>query len=130
MALIIAIVPIAYERMREGAQYRDAVRALVSSLRDARVSAMEQGREQRFFIDLRQRTYGLQGQAPQALPADLNYRAVVASKELTDQLAAIAFLPDGGATGGSIDILRANVGGVRLRVDWLSGRVTQEPLAP
>ena len=29
-------------------------------------------------------------------------------------------------TGGSIDILRPSGGGVRLRVDWLFGRVEQE----
>jgi general secretion pathway protein H len=58
-------------------------------------------------------------------------RATVAGTELSaQQEAAIRFLPDGGATGGSIDILRASGQGVRLRVDWLSGRITQEALAP
>ena len=45
-------------------------------------------------------------------------------------LSAIRFLPDGGATGGSIDIVRPSGAGVRLRVDWLSGQVLQEPLSP
>lgn len=129
-ALLIGVVPIAFERLRESAQYRDAIRGLVSDMRYARTSAMAQGRELRFVVDLRQHTYGLEGQSPRALPPAVQYRAVVASKEMRNEAAAILFLPDGGATGGSIDVLRSSGGGVRLRVDWLSGRVTQEPLAP
>ncbi|HEY0201888.1 MAG TPA: GspH/FimT family pseudopilin, partial [Burkholderiaceae bacterium] len=58
-------------------------------------------------------------------------RAVVADRELTDGVAAIRFLPSGGATGGSIDVARGSSGsGTRLRVDWLSGHITQEPIEP
>ncbi len=44
--------------------------------------------------------------------------------------AVIRFLPGGGATGGSIDVIRASGAGTRLRVEWLSGRVTRESLPP
>ena len=39
-------------------------------------------------------------------------------------------LPDGGATGGRVQVMRKTGTGVQLRVDWLSGRVTQTALAP
>ena len=104
---------------------------MLSDLRDARQRASAEGREIRFKIDLAQRRYGIDGATPRAIPESLQVRATVAGKELTpDSVAAIRFLPQGGATGGSIDLVRAAGNGIRLRVDWLSGQVTQEPLAP
>ena len=56
-------------------------------------------------------------------------RTVVAGIDLTgEREASIRFLPTGGSTGGSIEVQRAPGVGTRLRVDWLSGRVTLEAL--
>ncbi|WP_230680938.1 GspH/FimT family pseudopilin [Paracidovorax cattleyae] len=99
-----------------------------SQMRSARFQAMAEGREVRFSVDLRNRLYGV-GAAMKPLPEPLQLRAIVANSELDPQSrASIRFLPSGGATGGSIEILRAPGVGTRLRVDWLSGRVTQEAL--
>ena len=130
MAILIAIVPVAYQKMRETAQYRDTLRTMVSELRTARQQAASGKVETRFGINLRDRTYGILGQAQYQLAESLTVSATVAGTELAaDGIASIRFLPDGGATGGSIDVLRASgAGGTRLRVDWLSGRVEQEPV--
>ncbi len=131
MALVVGLVPLAYERLREGSQYRDAVRTMFSQLRSARALAVGRGQEVRFTIDLARRSYGLDGEPPKALPEPLQLRVVVADREISPQgQAAIRFLPSGGATGGSLEILRAPGLGTRLRVDWLSGRTTQEALLP
>lgn len=131
MALVAGLVPMAYERMREGSQYRDAVRSMFSQLRSARTQALGQGREVRFSIDLARRSYGLEGEPAKILPEPLQLRATVADREISSQgQASIRFLPSGGATGGSVEILRAPGAGTRLRVDWLSGRTTQEALLP
>lgn len=131
MALVMGVVPVAYERMREASQYRDAVRSVFSQLRSARAMAVSEGREVRFVADLMRRRYGIEGMEVKALPEPLQLRAIVADREVAAQgLVSIRFLPSGGATGGSIEILRAPGAGVRLRVDWLSGRATQEALLP
>lgn len=132
VGLLIGITPIAYQKMRETAQYRDVLRTMLSELREARQQAAAGRTETRFSVNLQQRSFGIQGGALHALPESLTVRATVAGAELTgDGVAAIRFLADGGATGGSIDVLRAsNSAGVRLRVDWLSGRVSQEPVGP
>ncbi|CAN7232889.1 GspH/FimT family pseudopilin [Acidovorax sp. LjRoot117] len=132
MGLLIGITPIAYQKMRETAQYRDVLRTMLSELREARQQAVARRTETRFSVDLQQRSFGVQGNTMHALPESLTVRATVAGAELTAEgVAAIRFLPDGGATGGSIDVLRASSNaGVRLRVDWLSGRVSQEPVGP
>ena len=131
LALLMGLAPVAFNRMQDGAQYRDTVRTMLSQLRAARYRSMAEGREIRFAVDLNDRRYGIDDAEPRTLPETLNLRATVAGVEMENSgSAAIRFLPDGGATGGSIEIVRSAGGGTRLRVDWLSGRVTQESLAP
>lgn len=130
LALVVGLAPTAFERMREGAQYRDVVRTMFAQLRTARTVAVTDGREVRFVVDFTSRRYGVEGKSLKPLPDTVQLRATVADRELDARgQASIRFLPSGGATGGSIEILRAPGVGTRLRVDWLSGRVTQEALA-
>ena len=130
LALLVGLAPVAYGRLRDVAQYRDTVRGLTTDMRSARYHAMAEGRDINFVIDLQARTYGIDDLARRALPDSLQIRATVAGNEMAPQsYAAIRFLSNGGATGGSIEIRRESGAGIRLRVDWLSGRVTQEALA-
>jgi general secretion pathway protein H len=130
-AMLAAIVPIAYDRVRESSQYRETLRNLVTDMRTARHRALTEGREIRFNVDLRRRTYGIQGKPGHALPEPLQLKATVASIELgAGDVASIRFLPSGGATGGAIDVVRPSGAGTRLAVDWFSGQVTQSPLVP
>ena len=130
MALLAALTPLAYDRFKSSSEYRDTVRTMMGQMRAARYKAMTEGREVRFSLDMRQRVYGVDGAAPKALPTSVEVKAIVASNESAQNVAAIRFLPQGGATGGSVEILRSSGAGTRLRVDWLSGRVTQEALLP
>jgi general secretion pathway protein H len=103
---------------------------MLADIRQARYRAVAEGREVRFSIDLGQRNFGLEGRSPKVVPEPLRLRATIANIELTPgQSARILFLPTGGATGGTIEILRPSGAGVRLTVDWLSGGVAQSPLA-
>ena len=43
-----------------------------------------------------------------------------------ERLGVIRFYPEGGSSGGGIDMERADGTGVRISVDWLVGRVSQE----
>lgn len=131
MALVVGLVPMAYERLRESSHYRDAVRTMIGQLRTARAQAVGRRQEVSFTIDLARRSYGIDGEPLQTLPETLQLRATVGEREISPQgKASIRFLPSGGATGGSVEILRAPGAGTRLRVDWLSGRTTQEALLP
>jgi general secretion pathway protein H len=131
LALVTALVPIAFDRLRESSQYREAVRSVLSDLRQARYRAMSEGREVRFRVDLAQRRYGVDGRAAKELPEPLALRTTVAQVEFdADRGASIRFLPNGGATGGTVEIVRPSGDGTRLTVDWLSGAVLQSALAP
>ncbi len=130
-AMLAVLVPISYGKLHESSQYRDTLRAVVSDMRTARQRAVAEGREVRFSADLAQRTFGLQGATPHPLPHPLEMRATVAQIEVKPgDVASILFLPSGGATGGTIEVVRPSGAGTRLTVDWFSGQVTQSPLEP
>jgi general secretion pathway protein H len=129
IALIVGLVPLAYGRLRESAQYRDTVRAALTDMRAARQQAMADGVETRFAVNLQTRAFGVRGGPAYVVPDPLTVRAVMAGQEAgADGWMSIRFLPSGGASGGSLDILRPSGQGVRLRVDWFTGRVEQEAI--
>ena len=131
LALLLGLVPFAFGRLHESAQYRDTVRAALTDLRSARQLAQSRGADVRFVVNLPGKTFGVEGGAQTAVPEPLVMRAVMAEQESSAQgQMAVRFLPRGGATGGSLDLIRPSGTGVRLRVDWFSGRVEQEPIAP
>ena len=131
IALIVGLVPIAFGRLHESAQYRDTVRAVLTELRAARALAQSSGADVRFAVNLPARSFGVEGAPPQHVPEPLVLRAVMAAEEAgADGSLAIRFLPRGGASGGSVDLIRPSGSGVRLRVDWFSGRVEQEAIVP
>jgi general secretion pathway protein H len=130
MALVMAVVPVAYGRMQSATQYREVVRGMISGMRVARQQAILTGRDTVFSIDMDQRLYRAEGSRAQPIPENIDVRATVAEGEVADRRFDIRFLPSGGASGGSVDVARASGTGVRLRVDWFSGRVEQEVLLP
>ena len=129
-SLLVGLMPAAYVKMQESAQYRSLLRGTVTDLRNARHIARNQGRYVHWRVNLEQRQQTLDGQSPKTIPSGVQVRATVGEQQLQQGIATITFLPDGGATGGSIEYIRSTGDGVRLRVDWLSGRVTQEKLLP
>lgn len=132
MALIAAVVPVAFGKLSETTEYRDTVRAVLTDMRRARYQARDSGREVVFGVNLQERTFGVEGGAAHQVPDALDLRAAAAARESdpTGQYLGIRFLPQGGATGGSLDLIRSSGRGVRLRVDWFSGRVEQEAIEP
>lgn len=131
LALVVALVPPSFERMRESMQYRDTLRRVLGDLRSARQQAQAQGREVRFSIDIPQRVFGVEGSTPTALPESLQIHFIAGGAEVAaQQKASIRFHPHGGATGGSVDVIRASGAGTRITVDWLSGAVSQAAITP
>lgn len=131
LVLVVALVPPSFQRMRESMEYRDTLRRVISDLRTARQQAQAEGREVRFSIDLPARLFGVEGRAPAPVPEFLQIHFIAAGIEVSaQQKASIRFHSQGGATGGSVDIVRASGAGTRVTVDWLSGAVTQEPIPP
>lgn len=128
--LLVAVVPPSFDRLRQSSQYRATVKTVMHEMKQARSLALQDGRAVRFEVDLGRRTFGIQGGAPHLLPADLELRATTAESETVSGVAGISFLPQGGATGGNVDVLRPDGSGARLGVDWLSGQIRVSAVSP
>ncbi len=128
-AMLIGLVPVAFSKLYEGSQYRDAVRSIVTELSHGRQIAVTSGQPTVFIMDLNLRSYGLVGHPKKFLPSSLEARATTGTvvNQLNEPTTEIVFLPEGGSTGGTIELVRRSGVGVRIRVDWLFGSVTQEP---
>jgi len=126
---MLAAMPAALGRMYDTMQYRATVRDLLAELKGARLEAMSSGRPTVFAVDVEARRFGTGGRQTGEIPPGLEVKALVAESETADGRMGIRFYPDGSATGGSIEIVRTSGAGLRLRVDWLLGRVSQEPLS-
>jgi general secretion pathway protein H len=131
-AMLVSLVPSAFDKLRDTSQYRDTLRALVLDLRQARQQALAYGQVVRFSVDLSKHQFGIEGQRLKSVPASLEIKATVGAIEVSggNPKAFFVFLPDGGSSGGTIELIRHAGGGVRVRVDWLSGQITQEPRIP
>ncbi len=128
VGVLLAVVPVAIDRAGESLGYRAAVQGVVASLRQARHAAMASGAPAAFFVAPAARRYGVEGQASETLSERLEVSATTAAALARDEgVQRIVFMPDGSSSGGSVQILRASGQGVRLRVDWLLGRITHEP---
>lgn len=126
-AVILALVPMAYQKLHDAVQYRTLVRAFVDDAAAARLKAMSTGHSAALQVDLAKRRFGVEGKMDDRWPKGYRIKAEVASQEVTgNQMARIRFYPDGSSTGGTITVYRPSGVGVRFRVDWLTGRVTHE----
>jgi len=123
-------------RMYETMQYRDAVRGLSTAASGARLRAMNGGQAVDLMVEPDAHRYAVQ-RAETAFDRDqarslddaLTLGVVSARQLVAEQgVAVIRFYPDGSSTGGSITVRRDSGQGVRLRVDWLLGRLTHEPV--
>lgn len=126
VSLALAVVPVSMAKLHESAQYRSAVRDVLAHLKIARNEAARRGEPVTFTLDLAERRIEVPGLPAASLPQSLEYGLIVAQRDLEGQRGSIVFYPDGGSTGGSVVLRRPGGDGVRLRVDWLLGRVSQE----
>ena len=131
--ILFAIATPSINALGEGIRYRGAVSDLVKSIDEGRRDALRKGLPVDLVIDAPNYAFQLVpegeldlGSGWQALPDELAINVVYAAEVSPKAgLAAIRFYPDGGSSGGEIELVRTAGGGVVLYVDWLLGDVTQ-----
>ena len=127
IALIMGLVATSLSRSISGAESRVAARKLMVALRYTRVQAILKKAESVFVVDTDARTYQAPGRKLVELPEGMDVILTTARSELTSEAAGgIRFFPDGGSTGGHVDLI---VNGREYRVDvaWLTGEATLAP---
>ena len=138
-ALFVGVAVPSGWQLYQSAQYRKAVRDITVAAASARYNAVTSGIPQDVVVNarapsylLRQRGERIRAERFRELPGAIAVSAVTAAEVSPGgDLAAIRFYPDGSSSGGSIAVRRGGASsdsGVRLRVDWLLGHVSQEPL--
>ena len=122
--VMAASVP-ASVRFYESMQYRQAIRGVMTTLLSARYEAVNSGKTQDVSINPDTNIIRLNGRTTQ-LPAAFSI-VVHAARELNREGEGVfRFYPEGGSSGGDVEIARPSGSGVKITVDWLVGRVTQE----
>lgn len=141
MSLLSVLALPSMERLSDNMRYREAVRDLVSAAKTGRRDAFAKGVPYDLLlfedtpawvlVPAHRAADVLSGKIethslPEELALDVTYAAEVSPGR---GIASIRFYPGGGASGGDVDVLRPSGSGVRLKIDWLLGDVTQLPVA-
>ena len=118
---VLALVGTSISRSISGAEMRTAAHKLTAALRYTRTRAILDKQEQVFLVDTENRKYLAPKREPVELPEGMNVRLTTARSELTaETVGGIRFYPDGGSTGGSVE-LEANGRIYQVNVAWLTG---------
>ncbi len=126
IALIMGLVATSMSRSVSAAEARAASRDLVASLRYTRARAIIDKAEQVFLVDTENRSYQAPGRDKVELPEGVDLTITTATSELvSDAVSGIRFFPDGGSTGGHIE-LTVNKREYRVNVAWLTGETQLE----
>ena len=126
--LVLAVSVPASARLYESMQYRAAVRDVIGLFASARYTAINSGSTQ--DVEIRPDIGELRlNDTIKVLPDGVKL-AVESARELNrGDVGIIRFYPEGGTSGGGVEIERPGGAGVRINVDWLLGRVSQQAYA-
>jgi len=126
IALIMGLVATSMSSSISAAEARAATRKVVASLRYTRVRAIIDKSEQVFLVNTENRSYVAPGRKQVNLPEGVEVAITTARSELTSEdVAGIRFFPDGGSTGGHIE-LTVNEREYRINIAWLTGEARLE----
>jgi general secretion pathway protein H len=127
MALVLGLVAGSLSRSVSGAEMRTAARKVAASLRYTRTQAILKKTEQVFLVDTEAGSYLAPGREEVNLPEGMDVLLTTARSELvSDNAGGIRFFPDGGSTGGHVDLIY-NGREYRVDVAWLTGDATLAP---
>ncbi len=126
IALVMGMVATSMSRSISSAEARASTRKLVASLRYTRARAILDKQEHIFAVDTDNRSYKAPGREQVELPEGVDVTITTARSEVTSEaVSGIRFFPDGGSTGGHIE-LTVNEREYRINVAWLTGETSIE----
>lgn len=123
VAIVVGVSVPTMQRLYKSSQYHAAVNDVLTLLSSARYTAIRRGAEADVLINPETREISV-GEKIQSLPKNLRLE-VLGSRELNrDGAGVIRFYPDGGSSGGYVNLTNENDVMVQVQVDWLLGRVS------
>jgi len=124
-AIVLAVSVPATGRMYQSVLYREAVGDIVTMLQSARYAAINSGRAQDVEVNPKKNQLRFNDNYQQ-LPKGFKIQVHSAAQLNKRDSGIIRFYPEGGSSGGGIDLTSPTGAGVKILVDWMVGRVTQE----
>ncbi len=122
-AIVLGVSAPSMQRLYKSSQYHGAVNDVVTVLSSARFQAIRRGGNEDVFVNPTTREITL-GETVKTLPESLKIE-ILGSRELnSDGAGVIRFYPDGGSSGGYVNLIYENGMTVQVQVDWLLGRVS------
>lgn len=128
VALLMAFAIPSSSRFYYSMQYQRSVHDVVTMLASARRLAVSTGKAQDVVINPQTNEFRLNEQQKE-LPSELEIAVHSAREVNLENSGVIRFYPEGGSSGGAVDIVRSGRGGVRVSIDWLIGTIRQEKYA-
>jgi len=126
IALVLGLMATSLSRSISGAESRVAARNIVAALRYTRTQAILRHSEQVFSVDTEARSYTAPGRSTVQLPEGMDILLTTARSEVTSEsVGGIRFFPDGGSTGGRVDLVVHGREYV-IHVAWLTGEASLE----
>ncbi len=102
-----------------------AARQIASGLADARQAAIFSNRESRLILDMENKTFSVGTGPPVKLSGIEKLTLLTAERDvLAENRGTIRFFPDGSAGGGEISVEDETGATARLRINWLTGRIS------
>lgn len=113
-----------------GTQSRAVAYEIAAALRQARGEAVSGNVEVAVMFDVGRNAYAVERRTPQVLAENLHLALYAAqSEQLSADIGAIRFFPDGSATGGQVTV-GDGMTSYNVDVDWLTGRISVAAKAP
>lgn len=128
-AVVLAVSVPATGRMYQSVLYREAVGDVITMLQSARYAAINTGTAQDVEVNPKTNQLRFRDRLKQ-LPSGFSVQVHSARQLNKRDVGVIRFYPEGGSSGGGIDLASPTGAGVKILVDWMVGRVTQEKHAP
>lgn len=129
VSVVLAVAVPAGARFFQSVQYSGAVKDVIALFTSARIQAVSSGRAQDVVVSPSAREIQLNDKTI-TLPASVNLVVHSAASINRGDKGVIRFYPEGGSSGGGLDIENPGRGGVKISVDWLIGRVEQAAYDP
>lgn len=113
-----------------GTQSRAVAYEIAAVLRQARGTAVSENTDVAVVFDIGRNIYGIERKKPGVLAENLRLALYAAqSEQLSADVGAIRFFPDGSATGGQVTV-GDGITSYNVDVEWLTGRISVAAKAP
>ena len=121
IGLMVSMVGLSLGKSVSRTEVKNASRDVLSALRYTRTKAIVTHKEQVLMVDLESRTVTAPGKKAIQLPEGIELGMVTARREQqSETLAGIRFFPDGGSTGGKLE-LTVGERVYEIHIQWLTG---------